>query len=319
MKRCFGWCSSGAGAGAGESASREGGGGSVESRDGLLWHTDLKPHSSGDFSIAVVQANDSLEDQGQVLASSSATYFGVFDGHGGLEASRFVNSRLFAHLHGIDALVLFFNGSIIFLFFSVGFITLFFAEFASEQGGLSVEVIRKAFTATEEEFLQLVKQSWRSRPKIASAESCCLVGAIADNVLYVANLGDSRAVLGRQGADGGAVVAERLSRDHNVVEKEVRRELTELHPDDSRIVTYNRGAWRIKGTIQVSRSIGDVYLKKSELSGDALYQKLAAPVPLKQPVVTTEPSIRIRDLKQNNLFLIFASDDLWEHLSDEAP
>ncbi|XP_042410749.1 probable protein phosphatase 2C 78 [Zingiber officinale] len=286
MKRCFGWCSAGAGA----SASREGGGGSVESRDGLLWHTDLKPHSSGDFSIAVVQANDSLEDQGQVLASSSATYFGVFDGHGGPEASRFVNARLFSHLH----------------------------EFASEQGGLSVEVIRKAFTATEEEFLQLVKQSWRSRPKIASAGSCCLVGAIADNVLYVANLGDSRAVLGRRGADGGAVVAERLSRDHNVAEEEVRRELTELHPDDSRIVTYNRGAWRIKGIIQVSRSIGDVYLKKPELSGDALYQKLAAPVPLTRPVVTAEPSIRIRNIKQNDLFLIFASDGLWEHLSDEA-
>lgn len=95
----------------------------MESGDGLLWHTDLKPHSSGDFSIAVVQANDSLEDQGQVLASSSATYFGVFDGHGGPEASRFVNARLFAHLHGIDALVLLFNGSILFFFFSVGFIT----------------------------------------------------------------------------------------------------------------------------------------------------------------------------------------------------
>lgn len=117
-----------------------------------------------------------------------------------------------------------------------------------------MEAIRKAFTATEEEFLQLVKRSWRSRPKIASAGSCCLVGAIADNVLYVANLGDSRAVLGRRGADGGAVVAERLSRDHNVAEEEVRRELAELHPDDSRIVTYNRGAWRIKGIIQVTNT-----------------------------------------------------------------
>lgn len=117
-----------------------------------------------------------------------------------------------------------------------------------------MEAIRKAFTATEEEFLQLVKRSWRSRPKIASAGSCCLVGAISDNVLYVANLGDSRAVLGRRGADGGAVVAERLSRDHNVSEEEVRKELAKLHPDDSRIVTYNRGAWRIKGIIQVTNT-----------------------------------------------------------------
>jgi len=67
--------------------------------DGLLWHTDLKPHASGDFSIAVAQANYSLEDQSQVFTSPSATYVGVYDGHGGPEASRFVNKRLFPYLH----------------------------------------------------------------------------------------------------------------------------------------------------------------------------------------------------------------------------
>lgn len=63
--------------------------------DELLWHTDLKPHVSGEFSIAVVQANSILEDQSQVLTSPSATYIGVYDGHGGPEASRFVNRNLF--------------------------------------------------------------------------------------------------------------------------------------------------------------------------------------------------------------------------------
>lgn len=67
--------------------------------DGLMWHTDLKPHASGDYSIAVVQANASLEDQSQVFTSPSATYVGVYDGHGGPEASRFVNKHLFPYLH----------------------------------------------------------------------------------------------------------------------------------------------------------------------------------------------------------------------------
>lgn len=67
--------------------------------DGLLWHSELKPHASGEFSIAVVQANSSLEDQSQVYTSPSATYIGVYDGHGGPEASRFVNSHLFPYLH----------------------------------------------------------------------------------------------------------------------------------------------------------------------------------------------------------------------------
>ncbi|KAH9712210.1 hypothetical protein WN944_021332 [Citrus x changshan-huyou] len=274
LERCFG--------------RGDGGGG-----DGLLWHMDLKPHASGDYSIAVVQANSMLEDQGQVFTSPSATYVGVYDGHGGPEASRFITRHLFPFLH----------------------------KFTTEQGGLSAEVIKKAFDATEEEFLHLVKRSWSARPQIASVGSCCLVGAIAKDVLYVANLGDSRAVLGRRVSENRKnmlVVAERLSVDHNVGVEEVRKEVEALHPDDSHTVVFSRGVWRIKGIIQVSRSIGDVYLKKPEFSRDHRFHHFRLPIPLKRAVMTAEPSILIRKLKSNDLFLIFASDGLWEQLSDEA-
>lgn len=128
-------------------------------------------------------------------------------------------------------------------------------EFASEEGGMSEEVIMKAFNATEEEFLHLVKQSWIAQPQIASVGSCCLLGVITNNLLHVANLGDSRAVLGRKALGGQAnctaVVAERLSTDHNVGVEEVRKEVEALHPDDAHIVVYTHGVWRIKGIIQV--------------------------------------------------------------------
>ncbi|XVE49291.1 hypothetical protein DITRI_Ditri01bG0071400 [Diplodiscus trichospermus] len=260
--------------------------------DGLMWHADLKPHASGDFSIAVVQANNNLEDQSQVFTSPFATYVGVYDGHGGPEASRFVNKHLFPFLH----------------------------KFATEQGGLSADVIKKAFNATEEEFLHLVKRSMPMRPQIDSVGSCCLVGAISNDVLYVANLGDSRAVLGKRVSEDkkNMVVAERLSTDHNVGVEEVRKEVEALHPDDSHVVLYTRGVWRIKGIIQVSRSIGDVYLKKPEFYRDPIFQQFGNPVPLKRAVITAEPSILIRKLKPQDLFLIFASDGLWEQLSDKA-
>ncbi|KAA8528470.1 hypothetical protein F0562_035825 [Nyssa sinensis] len=261
--------------------------------DQLLWHMDLKRHASGDLSIAVVQANNSLEDQSQVFTSPSATFVGVFDGHGGPDASRFLSLRLFPHLH----------------------------KLASERGGLSTDVIKKAFDDTEEEFLDLVKRLCPSQPQIASVGSCCLVGAIADDMLYVANLGDSRAVLGRRTADGKkgpAVVAERLSTDHNVAVEEVRKEVEALHPDDSHVVVNYQGVWRIKGIIQVSRSIGDIYLKKPEFNRDHLFQHFGFPIPLKRPVMTAEPSIRVRKLRPQDLFLVFASDGLWEQLSDEA-
>uniref|UniRef100_A0A7N0ZRV3 PPM-type phosphatase domain-containing protein n=1 Tax=Kalanchoe fedtschenkoi TaxID=63787 RepID=A0A7N0ZRV3_KALFE len=196
---------------------------------------------------------------------------------------------------------------------------MFVVGFTTEQGGLSAEVIRKAFDATEEEFLDFVKESWSERPEIASVGSCCLVGAISKGVLYVANLGDSRAVLGRRVSQGknSTVVAERLSTDHNVAVEEVRKEVEALHPDDSHVVVFTRGVWRIKGIIQVSRSIGDVYLKKPEYNKSPLLRQIAPFFPLKKAVMTAEPSILIRKLRPQDLFVIFASDGLWEQLSDE--
>lgn len=95
----------------------------------------------------------------------------------------------------------------------------------------------------------MVEKSWPSQPRLMSVGSCCLVGAIEDGTLYVANLGDSRAVLGRLASTAGkkrrAVVAERLSRDHNVADEEVRREVAEAHPDDPHIVMSSHGVWRI--------------------------------------------------------------------------
>ncbi|KAJ4880718.1 putative protein phosphatase 2C 63 [Raphanus sativus] len=263
------------------------------SGDGLLWQSELKPHAGGDYSIAVVQANSSLEDQSQVYTSSSATYVGVYDGHGGPEASRFVNRHLFPYIQ----------------------------KFANEHGGLSADVIKKAFKETEEDFCGMVKRSLPMKPQMATVGSCCLFGAISNGTLYVANLGDSRAVLGSvvAGDDSNkGAAAERLSTDHNVAVEEVRKEVKELNPDDSQIVMYIRGVWRIKGIIQVSRSIGDVYLKKPEFYRDPIFQQHGNHIPLRRPAMTAEPSIIVRKLKPQDLFLIFASDGLWEHLSDEA-
>lgn len=70
--------------------------------------------------------------------------------------------------------------------------------------------------------------------------------------------------------------------------------------------------------MQVSRSIGDFYLKKPEFNKIPLFQHFGFPIPLKRPVMTAEPSILVRQLTPQDLFLIFASDGLWEQLSDET-
>lgn len=74
--------------------------------DGLLWYKDTGPHITGDFSMAVIQANNLLEDHSQLESGPLSllesgphgTFVGVYDGHGGPEAARFVNDHLFKNI-----------------------------------------------------------------------------------------------------------------------------------------------------------------------------------------------------------------------------
>jgi len=84
----------------------EGGDGDVKGKvDGLLWYKDLGNHLYGEFSMAVIQANSSLEDRSQLESGPMSsdylgpqgTFIGVYDGHGGTAASQFVNDNLFSN------------------------------------------------------------------------------------------------------------------------------------------------------------------------------------------------------------------------------
>lgn len=128
------------------------------------------------------------------------------------------------------------------------------AGVAQENGSISEDIIRNAVSATEDGFLTLVRRSYGIKPLIAAMGSCCLVGVIWKGTLYIANLGDSRAVIGSVGRSN-KIIAEQLTKEHNASKEEVRRELKSLHPEDSQIVVMKQGTWRIKGIIQVFFSL----------------------------------------------------------------
>ncbi|GAB2266910.1 hypothetical protein Dimus_001899 [Dionaea muscipula] len=258
------------------------------SYDALLWSRDLEKHFLGEFSFAVVQANEVIEDHSQVETCRFATFIGVYDGHGGPDASRFIADHLFQHL----------------------------MRLARDKGVISEDVMRNAVSATENGFLTLVRRSYAIKPMIAATGSCCLIGVIWEGTLYVANLGDSRAVVGSLG-QSGTIVAEQLTREHNASLEEVREELRALHPEDSHIVVMKQGVWRVKGIIQVSRSIGDAYLKRPEFSLDLSFPRFHLPESIQRPVLTAEPSLLKRDLLPSDQFFIFASDGLWEYISNQ--
>eukprot|EP00262_Sarcandra_glabra_P014393 TRINITY_DN4207_c0_g4_i1.p1 TRINITY_DN4207_c0_g4~~TRINITY_DN4207_c0_g4_i1.p1 ORF type:complete len:404 (+),score=50.17 TRINITY_DN4207_c0_g4_i1:176-1213(+) len=263
--------------------------------------------------MAVVQANQVLEDQSQIESGPIGTFVGVYDGHGGPEAARYVCDHLFRN----------------------------FRDISSEARGVTPETIQRAFLETEEGFSALVSEQWPARPHMATVGSCCLVGVICQGTLYVANLGDSRVVLGTKVGNTGGIAAIQLSAEHNANVDEVRHELKELHPNDPQIVVLKHGVWRVKGIIQVglaviqkrqffpvilvlvsdlgsvSRSIGDLYMKNAQYNREPLNGKFRIPEPVNMPILSANPSIISHKLQPNDSFLIFASDGLWEHLSNE--
>ncbi|KAH0887656.1 hypothetical protein HID58_050085 [Brassica napus] len=263
--------------------------------NGLTWYKDLGLHAFGEFSTAMIQANSVMEDQCQIESgpltfNNSAvhgTFVGVYDGHGGPEASRFIADNLFPNLK----------------------------KFATEGGEVSEEVMRNAFAETDEDFLMAVKKQWRKNPPMASVGSCCLAGVICNGLVYIANAGDSRAVLGR--SERGGVRAVQLSVEHNANVESARQELWSKHPNDPNILVMKHRMWRVKGIIQVTKSIGDAYLKRAEFNREPLLPKYRVAEEITKPILSADPSVTVTQLKPEDEFMILASDGLWEHLSNQ--
>ncbi|CAE7262076.1 jmjd6 [Symbiodinium sp. CCMP2456] len=133
--------------------------------------------------------------------------------------------------------------------------------------------------------------------------------------LLVANLGDSRAVLGRQKA--GSLGAVRLSDDHKPG-----------RPDEQRRIEGNggvvdmQGVWRVFTPgpatfggrsllwgLAVSRAFGDLLMKEPQRYGCA---------GCTGALVSAMPEITLHDLNANeDRFLVLACDGIWDVLDDE--
>jgi len=123
--------------------------------------------------------------------------------------------------------------------------------------------------------------------------------------LYVANVGDSRCVLAREGA-GGKLQSVEMSDDHKPDRE-----------DEKQRILRNRGAvepirgfngrfvgpcrvWtqkQVAGGLAVSRAFGDFSMEKAG--------------------VVADPEIRQTKLSSSDKFLVLASDGVWEHMSNQ--
>ncbi|PIN03622.1 Protein phosphatase 2C/pyruvate dehydrogenase (lipoamide) phosphatase [Handroanthus impetiginosus] len=255
--------------------------------DKNLSYEDLRNHAYGQFSTAVVQANANLEDRLQVEVGRQATFVGVYDGHAGADAAEYVNGHLFGHL----------------------------TRLARQDGRISEDIIRNAFAATESGLLNHVRNG--SVPRITG--TCCLVGIMWNGKVFVANLGDSRVVTGYVSTKcKSGVIAFPISDDHNANVQHIRNELFQLHREDPGIASVKRDRWRVKGILQVTRSIGDFYLKHQEFHLDESFGKFYVRDPIVKPVIRADPELQVWEIRSDSCkFFIFASDGLWDQLTNQ--
>lgn len=112
--------------------------------------------------------------------------------------------------------------------------------------------------------------------------STALVAIKNNNTLYVANVGDSRAIISNNDK------AVEITEDHKPTKKS---EYDRILSVGGTVVLDPNGVPRVNGNLALSRAIGDLYLA---------------------PAVTWIPDIYSVKLTQNNKFVVMATDGLWD-------
>ncbi|KAI9263105.1 phosphatase 2C-domain-containing protein [Phascolomyces articulosus] len=190
--------------------------------------------------------------------NTGASFFAVFDGHGGSAVAKYSG----AHLHDI----------------------VFDSEFY--QQGDYREALRSSFLG--------IDVALRKDPSYENETSgCTAVAALLtkDNVLYVSNAGDSRAII----STNGRGIA--LSQDHKPVnEKETARiEKAGGHVEFG----------RVNGNLALSRALGDFEFKQSK------------DLPAEEQAVTAEPDITEHRLIAQDEFAVIACDGIWDCMTNQ--
>ena len=129
-----------------------------------------------------------------------------------------------------------------------------------------------AFEQTDKKILEL------ENIKGGSTVLCAL---IRGNKLYLANAGDSKAVLIQQNS------IQSITREHRASDEEEKIRVESL----GGVVIVHKSRSLVQGSLQITRSIGDSKYKK---------------------YISCEPDLFERDIKNEDQMIIMASDGFWD-------
>ncbi|XP_078139891.1 pyruvate dehydrogenase [acetyl-transferring]-phosphatase 1, mitochondrial [Centroberyx gerrardi] len=167
-------------------------------------------------------------------------------------------------------------------------------------------------------------EAWSLSSPLRVALSGCTacVAHVSGGVLHVANLGDSRAVLGVQEPDG-RWSALSLSNDHNAQNPDELQRILGEHPAAERRTAVRHD--RLLGLLLPFRAFGDVRFKWSAETLRRVYETRpdvlsavgeAARTPpqhyLTPPYLSARPEVSRHRIRHKDKFLVLATDGLWE-------
>jgi len=164
------------------------------------------------------------------------------------------------------------------------------------------EAIRNGFEAAERAFVEFAE---RNQP-IERSGSCANVVLIVGDNCYVANVGDSRAVMS---GEGGTKIYP-LSKDHKPCEEKERQRIInnggKVYQSTAQIQgSQIAGPYRIfPGRLSVSRTIGDIEAKLPTYNGNP-------------NVLISTPDIKAFRIHQDFDFIILATDGIYDKMSNK--
>ncbi|XP_045797675.1 probable protein phosphatase 2C 43 [Trifolium pratense] len=259
--------------------------------DPLAWSRPLVRYYSGEFSMAAVQANRDMEDQSQVEVGFDALFVGIYDGHKGDATAIYLKDHIFRELIRL---------------------------IKENNNNMNKNIMTQVVDQMEKGFME-------SAGRNVFVSSGCLICFIRRGTLYAANVGDSRAVLGSMKGVGKLkrLVVKQIVKDHNLDHREVQSAIRDLQPD-FRDIDYNinfRTCMMIaeKGLIETTRCIGYAYLKEEINESESFEIPSWERVPgnFTRPLLTSQPHVYSRILRDSDKFIIFGSSGFWKGISNE--
>ena len=213
---------------------------------------------------------------------SAVSFFAVFDGHGGQSCSEFLRDNLFKYICH------------------------------NEYFPLDIDkAIRHGFAVAESEFLKKLALDQSESSVLDRSGSCAIALLVVGKRCYIANVGDSRAVMSRCNGNVITEITTDHKPNHSQEKKRIEMNGGKVYQSKTPIPNLNInqllvGPYRVTpGRLSVSRTIGDVEAKHIKFGG----------LP---GVIIAEPEIFSYDLNKEDIdFFILGCDGIFDQMTSK--